>query len=127
MTAKKRGVVKYEGTLLLQRIHDSVQITLLKHSIPDSPLPDHSKRKAPPAKAGGFGAIQNVIEKCAACGKTVYAGERVGAAGKAYHNTCFRCAHCNKILEPTTFCNLNQRNFCPTDFQMLVNKQGLTF
>ncbi len=37
MTAKKRGVVSYDGTLLLQRIHDEVRITLLLSSIPASP------------------------------------------------------------------------------------------
>jgi len=127
MTAKKRGVVSYDGSLLLQRVHDNVVITLLKDSIPDSPLPDHSKRKQPPLKAGGFAASAGGVEKCAQCQKTVYPAERVGAAGAVYHNTCFRCAHCNKILDPTDFCNLNKRNFCKSDFNMLVSKQGLTF
>ena len=51
MTAKKRKVVEYDGQLLLQRIHDDVVITLLKHEIEDTPLPDHDKvRKKPVAK-----------------------------------------------------------------------------
>jgi len=127
MTARKRGVVNYDGTLLMQRIHDDVVITLLKHEIPDSPLPDHSKRAAPKAKGSGFQAISGAPEKCAICSKTVYASERVGAAGKTYHNTCFRCAHCNKILESTAFSNVNGKNYCNTDFQMLVAKHGLNF
>lgn len=43
MTAKKRGVVAYDGQLLLQRVHDDVEIALLKMEIEDSPLPDHAK------------------------------------------------------------------------------------
>jgi len=128
MTAKKRGVVSYEGTLLLQRIHDEVAITLLKHEIPDSPLPDHSKRKAPPAQNSGFQKINTgAPEKCGVCAKTVYASERVGAGGQAFHNTCFRCKHCNKILEPTAFSNVNGNNYCRSCFQTLVNQKGLNF
>ena len=69
MTAKKRQVVSYEGTLLLPRIHDDVEITLLLSSIPDTPLPDHSKRDtaaaaaAPTNKQGaGVGAIASCTE-----------------------------------------------------------------
>lgn len=89
---------------------------------------DSKRAQAPLKGGGGFGAIAaNAIEKCASCTKTVYASERVGAAGKVYHTTCFRCAHCNEILEPTNFANLNQKNYCPSDFQTLVNKNGLNF
>jgi len=128
MTAKKRKLVSYDGALLLQRVHDDVVITLLVREFPDSPLPDHSKRKAPPLKSGGgFNAISSGPEKCAACSKTVYPSERVGAGGRAYHTSCFRCTNCNKILEPTSFSNVNKRNFCNTCFQTLVSKSGLNF
>ena len=39
VAAKKRGVVKYEGHLLMQRMHDDTVITLLLDEIEDSPLP----------------------------------------------------------------------------------------
>jgi len=70
MTAKRRGVVSYDGSLLLQRVHDQVRITLLKREIPDSPLPDHSKRKAPPIKPDAFATAQIIgNEKCFKCHK----------------------------------------------------------
>ena len=70
MTAKRRGVVSYDGSLLLQRVHDQVRITLLKREIPDSPLPDHSKRKAPPIKPDAFATAKIIgIEKCVKCHK----------------------------------------------------------
>lgn len=43
MTAKKRGVVAYDGQLLLQGVHNNVEICLLKTEIPDTALPDHTK------------------------------------------------------------------------------------
>uniref|UniRef100_M1A4W4 Pollen-specific protein SF3 n=1 Tax=Solanum tuberosum TaxID=4113 RepID=M1A4W4_SOLTU len=36
--------------------------------------------------------------KCKACDKTVYAAEVISAGGVNYHNTCFRCSHCNGRL-----------------------------
>ncbi|KAF3653974.1 LIM domain-containing protein PLIM2a [Capsicum annuum] len=36
--------------------------------------------------------------KCKACDKTVYAAEIISAGGVNYHNTCFRCSHCNGRL-----------------------------
>lgn len=36
--------------------------------------------------------------KCKACDKAVYAAEVISASGVNYHNTCFRCSHCNGRL-----------------------------
>ena len=48
------------------------------------------------ARFGGGG------EKCAKCGKTVYAAERVAATTKTasvvFHADCFRCTECKKKL-----------------------------
>ena len=122
MTAKKRGVVSYDGNLLFQGGSDHVLITLLQREIADSPLPDHSKRKAPKAAGSGFQPIVNAgAEKCAACEKTVFAGERVGAAGKSFHESCFKCTQCKRRLEPTNFSNNNSKNYC-TKCQSTTNK-----
>ena len=59
--------------------------------------------------------------------QTVYQSERVGAAGKTYHAECFRCAHCHVILATATFCNNQVSNYCPSCYQMLVNKHGANF
>uniref|UniRef100_A0AAZ3NSV3 LIM zinc-binding domain-containing protein n=1 Tax=Oncorhynchus tshawytscha TaxID=74940 RepID=A0AAZ3NSV3_ONCTS len=37
-------------------------------------------------------------ESCVSCQKTVYPLERLVANQKVYHNTCFRCSHCNTKL-----------------------------
>nr|GMD81409.1 LIM domain-containing protein WLIM2b-like [Ipomoea batatas] len=41
-------------------------------------------------------------QKCKACDKTVYIAEMVAPGGVAYHNTCFRCTHCNGRLSTRT-------------------------
>ncbi|KAK4338400.1 hypothetical protein RND71_042887 [Anisodus tanguticus] len=37
-------------------------------------------------------------QKCKVCEKTVYIAEMISTNGVAYHNTCFRCNHCNGRL-----------------------------
>lgn len=37
-------------------------------------------------------------DKCTACGKSVFAMEKVSACGKSYHQNCLRCATCKKVL-----------------------------
>jgi hypothetical protein len=48
MPDERAAVLDYDGMLLLQRVHDDVVITLLKHEIEDTPLPDHDKVRARP-------------------------------------------------------------------------------
>jgi hypothetical protein len=43
-------------------------------------------------------------EKCVVCTKTVYPMEKLQADGSIYHKSCFRCAECTKVSEPT-FCS----------------------
>jgi cysteine/glycine-rich protein len=38
-------------------------------------------------------------EKCVVCEKTVYPMDKVGIDGKAFHKTCFKCAHCKGTLK----------------------------
>jgi hypothetical protein len=40
----RRGVVAYEGDMLLQAVHDDVEITLLKDVIEDTPEPSPRRR-----------------------------------------------------------------------------------
>src|SRR5664279_3205304 len=35
---------------------------------------------------------------CHQCGKRVYPMEKITADEIVYHKTCFRCAHCNRVL-----------------------------
>ena len=55
---------------------------------------------APVSKA--FGKL-GVTPKCTFCDKSVYAMERGEADGMIFHKTCFRCAHCNKVIKSEEF------------------------
>ena len=97
-TAKKYGVVEYDGDLLMQGAHDSTEITLLKEThdgAADAQTPtliaagvEVKKRKklaavgGRPPSTSGFGAAskQHTQSKCAVCSKTVYPMEYVGVA-----------------------------------------------
>lgn len=61
VAAKKRGVVDYDGQLLMSGIHNDVAIKLLKQTIEDSPIPDKeqflSEQTKGPIKAGGFDKV----------------------------------------------------------------------
>eukprot|EP00808_Paulinella_micropora_P017319 g61646.t1 len=41
-------------------------------------------------------------EKCVVCTKSVYSTEKVSFEGKTYHNTCFTCSICTKVIEKTS-------------------------
>lgn len=52
-------------------------------------------------------------DKCARCMKTVYAAERVNAAGKYYHKLCFNCSSCKKMLNSMNCCDNSEGEiFC---------------
>ena len=45
--------------------------------------------------------VETYVEKgegCEVCGKRVYPMERFSIGEKAYHQQCFKCAHCNRPL-----------------------------
>jgi len=50
--------------------------------------------------------------QCPACGKPVYAAEKVIGAGKDWHKLCFRCAACGKGLDSTTVVDRDGQIFC---------------
>uniref|UniRef100_A0A3P8QAN5 Cysteine and glycine-rich protein 1 n=1 Tax=Astatotilapia calliptera TaxID=8154 RepID=A0A3P8QAN5_ASTCA len=51
-------------------------------------------------------------EKCARCGDSVYAAEKIMGAGKPWHKNCFRCAKCGKSLESTTQTEKDGEIYC---------------
>ncbi|KAI8588271.1 hypothetical protein BDZ88DRAFT_422540 [Geranomyces variabilis] len=53
-------------------------------------------------------------EKCGTCEKTVYATEKIEAAGKHYHKGCFKCSDpkCNIQLNLKTFQAQNNQIWC---------------
>ncbi|KAH0641700.1 hypothetical protein KY290_033301 [Solanum tuberosum] len=62
--------------------------------------------------------------KCKACDKTVYAAEVISAGGVNYHNTCFRCSHCNGRLALSNYSCLDGTLFCKPHFEQLLKEKG---
>ena len=50
--------------------------------------------------------------KCTVCDKAVYEQEKLVADGKTFHKTCFRCAHCNRVLSLSNFASLKEKTYC---------------
>ncbi|KAL6072320.1 Eukaryotic translation initiation factor 3subunit A [Balamuthia mandrillaris] len=119
VVAKKRGVVEYEGSLLLQGAHDGVIISMLKDEIEDSEIPEQEEREAVvPQHAESTPAFSGP-EKCAVCEKTVYQLERISANGSVFHKACFRCHVCKNTLKLTDYAHLDGKYYCPTHFEQL--------
>ncbi|KAI6241624.1 LIM zinc-binding domain-containing protein [Aphelenchoides fujianensis] len=50
--------------------------------------------------------------KCPKCGKSVYAAEQRLAGGYKFHQACFKCEMCNKLLDSTNVCEHEAQLFC---------------
>ena len=111
--AQKRGVLGFEGNMLMQGVHDKVRITLLKSEIEGSTVfvsvygiaPVSSEMSGPK------------VETCAVCNKVVYPTERVAASGKTLHKTCFRCCHCSCVLKLAQYAFNGGKFYCEPHFK----------
>ncbi|KAL6483518.1 hypothetical protein MHYP_G00083900 [Metynnis hypsauchen] len=65
-----------------------------------------------------------VCETCVMCLKTVYPLERLVANQQIYHNTCFRCAHCNTKLSIGNYASLHSSVYCKPHFCQLFKAKG---
>ncbi|XP_076133471.1 LIM domain and actin-binding protein 1a [Alosa pseudoharengus] len=65
-----------------------------------------------------------VRETCVMCQKTVYPLERLVANQQVYHNTCFRCAHCNTKLSLGNYASLHSNVYCKPHFCQLFKAKG---
>ncbi|XP_067088757.1 LIM domain and actin-binding protein 1-like isoform X2 [Osmerus mordax] len=65
-----------------------------------------------------------VRETCIACLKTVYPLERLVADQHIYHNTCFRCVHCNTKLSLGNYASLHGNVYCKPHFSQLFKAKG---
>ncbi|XP_029574600.1 LIM domain and actin-binding protein 1 isoform X1 [Salmo trutta] len=63
-------------------------------------------------------------ESCVSCQKTVYPLERLVANQQVYHNTCFRCSHCNTKLSLGTYASLHSHVYCKPHFCQLFKAKG---
>lgn len=66
-------------------------------------------------------------EKCSRCNKSVYAAEKIIAAGKVWHRSCFRCAKCGKGLESTTVTDKEGEIYCKGCYAIHFGPKGFGF
>jgi len=62
--------------------------------------------------------------KCEKCQKSVYFNEEVKDGERVYHKQCFRCTHCNKIVEPTSYSQYGGVIYCKPHFLALFRARG---
>ena len=137
-TAKKLGILWYDGEVLFQGVNDRTLITLLKEDIgeisketflrtpPVSPRVPRTGGSSPPGKHRKFGSgtQQYGQNQCAVCGKQVYQVEFVGATDKAFHRWCFRCCVCQATLSPTNFATIADRYYCTVHYERSYLSSG---
>lgn len=58
------------------------------------------------------------------CTKTVYPLERLVANQQIYHNSCFRCTHCNTKLSLANYASLHNNVYCKPHFCQLFKAKG---
>jgi chemotaxis protein histidine kinase CheA len=63
-------------------------------------------------------------EKCDACGKTVYAVDKIAADGKIFHKPCLRCIQCDKVLKLGNYASLEGKFYCKPHFKQLFMSKG---
>ncbi|XP_019632149.1 PREDICTED: uncharacterized protein LOC109475815 isoform X4 [Branchiostoma belcheri] len=68
--------------------------------------------------------IQDSSDKCKTCGKRVYPVEKLVADKNVYHNTCFKCAECNRTLRVGTYASIDGAIYCKPHFQQLFKLKG---
>lgn len=54
----------------------------------------------------------------------MYPVEFLGAAGKAFHKTCFRCKVCSTMLRNDNFCTVNNLFYCKPHYDAAYMKGG---
>lgn len=68
-----------------------------------------------------FGADRVV---CPKCDKTVYAMEAIKFENVTYHQSCFKCSHCNGKLSLSNVALVSERLFCKPHFKELFSEGG---
>uniref|UniRef100_A0A8C9XWJ6 Cysteine and glycine-rich protein 2 n=1 Tax=Sander lucioperca TaxID=283035 RepID=A0A8C9XWJ6_SANLU len=66
-------------------------------------------------------------DKCARCGDSVYAAEKIMGAGKPWHKNCFRCAKCGKSLESTTQTEKDGEIYCKACYAKNFGPKGFGY
>ncbi|KAM3872141.1 LIM domain and actin-binding protein 1a [Diretmus argenteus] len=87
-----------------------------------SPVSSNQKDSSQPKTPRSFRLP--VRETCVSCLKTVYPLERLVANQQVFHNTCFRCAHCNTKLSLGNYASLHNNVYCKPHFCQLFKAKG---
>ena len=64
---------------------------------------------------------------CGICNKVVYPAEFIGASGKAFHKTCFRCNVCKTILRADNYATVDNEFFCRNHYEQAFKASGGTY
>jgi cysteine/glycine-rich protein len=89
-----------------------------------------SVTKVKSAYSGGQSKVVMTVggsDKCAKCGKSVYANERATGAGKVFHESCFRCTTCGKGLSSSTLADKDGIIYCNTCYAKNFGPKGYGF
>jgi DNA-directed RNA polymerase subunit RPC12/RpoP len=100
-------IVTFKGEQLWQGQDDDTIITLLTETHAGIKIRRRLKKNLATVplhqQGGGFGHKFVAGAKCFVCSKTVYQAEYVGCSGKTFHNTCFKCATCDKKINQNDY------------------------
>lgn len=91
-TARRMGIVDYEGEHLLQGASDAVPIFLLDSKPGDIVVSDRGNG-APTTETDPFkiDLQMHEVKPCWRCGRDVFPQDRIGVASKILHRSCFEC------------------------------------
>ncbi|XP_060793562.1 LIM domain and actin-binding protein 1a isoform X2 [Neoarius graeffei] len=93
-----------------------------------APTTDHNGSSVAPPVSGQTKTVKKFSlptrESCVTCTKTVYPLERLVANQQIYHNSCFRCAHCNTKLSLANYASLHGTVYCKPHFCQLFKAKG---
>ena len=95
---------------------------------PVSPTPAPVVSVARPAVAKGSGpVVLGGGDQCAKCKKTVYAAERIQAAGALYHDGCLSCMDCNHSVSSVNMTDKGGRILCQPCYAKAHGPKGYGF
>ena len=66
-------------------------------------------------------------DQCAKCHKTVYAAERVQAAGRLFHDSCLTCSACSHAVSSVNINDKDGRIFCQPCYAKQYGPKGYGF
>ncbi|KAI1718143.1 LIM domain-containing protein [Ditylenchus destructor] len=72
-----------------------------------------------------FMSMPMVDVTCQRCNRTVYEAEKIVAAGKTWHKSCFKCAACGRLLALGKSCDRNGEILCNVCYSKHFGPKGI--